>query len=102
MSNVRTDILERKEDILKWIGEKRTKAYIAAELQCKPSTLNNYLKKMGIEYEGQSGINHSTTYKTAEEYINSDSKIYSHILKIKLISEGIKEYKCEICKLTEW
>ena len=102
MSNVRTDILERKEDILKWIEEERTKAYIAQELHCKPSTLNNYLEKMGIEYKGQSGTNSPTRYKTTEEYLNSGSKISSHRLKIKLINDGIKEYKCEECGLTQW
>ena len=45
---MRTDILERKEDILNWIKEEKSKSYIAAQLRCKPSTLNNYLKKMKI------------------------------------------------------
>jgi len=32
---MRTDILERKEEILYWIEEERPKAYIAQQLQCK-------------------------------------------------------------------
>ena len=48
----RLDILERKEDILKWINEERPKAYMCQELSCKQETLNKYLKQMGIEYKG--------------------------------------------------
>ena len=43
---MRTDILERKEDILIWIKQKQPKSYICKELHCKPETLNSYLKKM--------------------------------------------------------
>ena len=50
---MRTDILERKEDILRWIEEERPKSYMCRELGCKQDTLNSYLKKMGIKYNGQ-------------------------------------------------
>ena len=49
---MRTDILERKEDILRWISENQSKAFMCRELQCKQDTLNSYLKKMGISYSG--------------------------------------------------
>ena len=52
---MRTDILERKDDILRWISEGQTKAYISKQLKCKPETLNSYLDKMGIYYEGNPG-----------------------------------------------
>jgi DNA-binding CsgD family transcriptional regulator len=53
---MRKDILEQKEQILLWISENRSKAYIANELHCKPETLDRYLVKMGIDYRGnQSG-----------------------------------------------
>ena len=64
----RTDILERKEDILKWIEEKQSKAYICKQLHCKPETLNSYLEKMGIYYKGRQGLKENHNYKTAEEY----------------------------------
>ena len=50
---MRTDILERKEDILQWIREERPKSYMCQQLSCKQTTLNSYLEKMGIEYAGQ-------------------------------------------------
>lgn len=103
----RTDILERKEDILKWIEEKQPKAFICRQLHCKPETLNSYLKKMEIEYAGNPqrkgfsrGLNEG--YKPAKEYLGTGRFIQSHKLKEKLIRENIKEYKCEICKNTEW
>ena len=50
---MRTDILERKEEILQWIAEEQPKSYMCKQLDCKQETLNSYLKKMGIEYAGQ-------------------------------------------------
>lgn len=44
----RTDILERKEDILKWIGEDLPNAEIARRLACKVDTLKSYYTKMGM------------------------------------------------------
>ena len=100
----RTDILERKNDILNWISQHQSKAFMCRELKCKPDTLNSYLKQMGIEYAGNMGgrgIKTDPKYKTAEEYIQS-SCVKSHILKQKLIRDGIKENKCEICGYSEW
>lgn len=102
---MRTDILDRKEDILRWIEEKRTKAYISQQLGCKQETLNSYLKKMGIEYAGQPGKGanpKNNGYTTAEEYINSGAVIKSHLLKLKLIRDGVKEKKCELCGISIW
>ena len=48
----RTDILQRKEEILKWINENQPKAFICRQLNCKPETLNSYLKSLspqGVE-----------------------------------------------------
>ena len=36
------------------------------------------------------------------EYLRKGTKIASHKLKIKLIENGIKERKCEMCGTTEW
>lgn len=100
----RLDILERKEDILKWIQQGKSKNYICEQLLCKTETLNSYLQKLGIEYKGitsQKGIKKNTNYKTAQEYIQS-SYVKSHRLLEKLIRDGIKQDKCEICGVTYW
>ena len=100
----RIDILERKEEILEWIEQNRSKAYMCRQLNCKPETLESYLTKMGIVYKGNRGSKgqqKNTNYKSAEEYLKNDC-IKSSKLKEKLIKDGIKEAKCEICGLTEW
>ena len=59
---------------------------------------------MGIEYEGNvglQGIDKKTTYKTATEYIQNNNTIKSSVLRQKLLRDGIKEYKCEICGNSE-
>lgn len=100
----RTDILERKDEILEWISQNQSKAFMCRELKCKPETLNSYLKIMNIEYvgnQGGKGIKTSNDYKTAKEYIQGTC-VKSHILKQKLIRDGIKENKCEICGVSIW
>lgn len=102
---MRNDILERESEIRQWISENQSKAFISKQLKCKPETLNNYLALMGIDYKGNQshkGQQISTTYKTALEYIESDSVIKSHLLKLKLIRDGLKENKCELCGASEW
>jgi hypothetical protein len=100
----RTDIFERKDEILQWVEENQSKAFMCRELKCKPETLNSYLKKMKIEYggnQGGKGIRVGPKYKTAAEYIMG-TYIKSSILKEKLIRDGIKENKCEICGTSIW
>ena len=100
----RQDILDREEDIRNWINEKKSKAYISKQLKCKPETLNNYLKKMGIIYNGQQGWSKgliANNYISALQYIQKEN-VSSYRLKIKLIQEGIKDNKCELCGLSIW
>ena len=102
---MRTDILERREDILSWIAENRSKAYMAKELNCKQETLNKYLEKMGIVYSGnQSGKGFPKKSKgmTLMEYLAKSKDIQSNKVRKKLLQEGYKEHRCENCGLTEW
>lgn len=101
----RADILERKDDILQWIKEGQSKAFICAQLNCKQETLNSYLTMMNIEYSGNQGLKGkkvSANYINASEYLNSDKIIRSSALREKLIKEGIKEEKCELCGNVTW
>ena len=101
---MRTDILEHKDDILQWIKENRPKAYICQQLHCKQDTLNSYLKKMNIEYQGNqggTGYKHDPKYKPVEQYLQSTSVRMPRV-KEKLIREGYKQDVCEICGLSEW
>ena len=102
----RTDILERKEEILQWIKEEKTKAFISQQLQCKQETLNTYLKQMGIEYAGQQSkkgqYKGGCSYIPANKYFDGTKQITSSKLRDKLFRDGLKEQQCEICGITEW
>ena len=102
---MRTDILNRKDDILQWITEGQSKAFICRQLDCKQDTLNRYLEKMGINYEGnQSGKGQPKRMPemSLEEYLSQSIDIQSNKVRTKLLEEGYKEYKCECCGLTTW
>ena len=101
---MRNDIIERKEEILQWIEQHQSKAFMCQQLHCKQDTLNRYLKKMGIDYignQGGKGIKTDPKYKTAEEYAQGSS-VKSSKLKDKLIRDGLKANKCEICGISSW
>ena len=103
---MRTDILERKNEILQWIEEERPKAYMCQQLGCKQDTLNSYLKKMGIEYAGQQSKKGQRKggkeYKPALYYIKNNLPIHSYKLKEKLIRDGLKKDCCALCGISEW
>ena len=103
---MRIDILERKDEILQWIVEERSKSYMCQQLQCKQETLNSYLKKMGIEYAGQQAkkgqYKGGNDYKPASYYFDNLHPISSAKLKEKLFRDGLKEKKCELCGVSEW
>ena len=100
----RKDILDRKNDILKWIAEKRSKAFMCRELSCKYTTLDSYLEKMGIKYRGNKYLKgfRNPNSINIEDYLNNKRIISSYKLKSLLIKNNIKEWKCENCGLTEW
>ena len=102
---MRKDIFDKKEDIEKMILENKPKAEICRFLNCKPLTLDNYLKKMNIEYKGnkgKKGIPNLERRRDLNDYLNNLQQINTHKLKLKIINCGLKEHKCESCELTEW
>lgn len=101
---MRKDIIERKQEILDWIQNKESKAFICKNLKCKPSTLDDYLKKFGVVYKGNMGLKGKKIdpkYLPALEYLKSNY-VSAHKLRLKLIRDGLKEHRCEICNITEW
>ena len=103
---MRTDILDRKTEILQWIEENQPKSYMCQQLGCKQETLNSYLKKMGIEYAGQQSkkgqYKGGNAYKPASYYFDNQHPITSYKLKEKLIRDGLKEDACELCGASIW
>lgn len=102
---MRTDIFDRKEDILQWIKQELPLYEISDRLKCKQSTLKSYLEKMGIDYKGQQfkkGFKGGFKYTDIQDYLQNCKHPQSHKTKIKLIKFGVKKVVCEICGLTEW
>ena len=102
---MRTDLLERKAEILQWVSENRSKAYMARELGCNPKTINPLLERLGIQYDGnQSGKGYEKNREkmTLKEYLEQSKDIQSNKVRIKLLDEGLKVHKCECCGLTTW
>ena len=103
---MRTDILERKEEIEQWISEGKTKAQMARDLDCNPKTINAVLKRLGLEYSGNQGckgLSKSNGHgMTLLEYLEKSVDVQSNKVRKKLLDEGYKEYRCECCGLSEW
>ena len=102
---MRTDILEKREQILIWISENRSKAFMCRELNCKQDTLNRYLQKMDIQYEGNmsgKGYSKKAPKMNLVEYLENSKDVQSNKVRIRLLEEGYKNYQCECCGLTTW
>ena len=103
---MRDDILERKEEILQWISEGQSKAFMARELGCNPKTINPILQRLGISYNGNQSGKGLKKQNNREmpllEYLEKSLDIQSNKVRKKLLSEGYKEHRCECCNLTEW
>ena len=101
---MRKDILEKKEEIIKMVDNNEPKSKICKMLNCRPSTLETYLKLMKIEYKGNQGMFGKKTdakRKTAVEYLTKDVVVASK-LRRKLIEDGLKKKECEVCNISTW
>lgn len=93
------------DKVLAWIAQGQSKAYISKQLNMHPNTLDNWLKKNGIEYSGNrggKGIKTDPKRKSAIEYMQKEYGVKSHALKLKMLEDGLKDHKCECCKNTLW
>lgn len=102
---MRTDILEKKDQILHWIEENQSKAYMSKQLNCKQETLNRYLKLMDIDYNGNQsgkGLQKQHNKLTLAEYLEQSIDIQTNKVRIKILEEGLKPYQCECCGLETW
>jgi len=72
----------------------------------KSKSTNSLLKKRAIELNLDFNHFKISGYNPApiEELLTNERKISysSHGLKKRLISEGLKQHKCECCGITEW
>tara|TARA_Y100001938_G_scaffold147595_1_gene229135 strand:+ start:801 stop:1262 length:462 start_codon:yes stop_codon:yes gene_type:complete len=72
------------------------------------AVMKNRIKDMGLDTShmtGQAhlkGKTHTHNKRPIEELLVENSNYQSHKLKLRLISEGLKQHKCECCGITEW
>ena len=103
---MRKDIIERKEEILEWIKENKSKACISRELHCKPETLSRYLQIWEISYSGNKSGKGTTKPSNLKmsllDYLANSKDIQTNKIRRKLLEEGYKDYRCECCGNTEW
>ena len=71
-------------------------------------TTKKRISKLNIDtshFHGQAhlkGKTHEYNKRPIEYYLTENSHHQSHKLKKRLLSEGLKEHKCECCGITEW
>lgn len=105
MGNKENLFLSKLDEIKKMMEEKKPKAEIARFLGIKYDTLAGYFKKYDIHYDGNQnrrGLPHKDTRKPLEDILNNKIVYSMTSLKKRLIEEGLKENKCEICGISEW
>lgn len=103
--------MRSKLDIVKnnldWIKEEERKLTplmdVARKLHIKYDTLLKHLRTLGVEYKknpNRKGLKHLEARYGIEEILNSNCT--NAAKRKRLIEEGIKEEKCEICGLSKW
>lgn len=71
-------------------------------------TVRPFCREHGIDYSHFLGQAHNRDKTFPDKrtniqlYLTNELPIGSHNLKVRLIDEGIKEHRCEVCDRTEW
>ena len=106
---MRNDIQEKIPQILEWVEGGMPKNMICKKINCRPRTLDSYLKKNGIEYRGNQGgkgysiaPNKIDDLEWIEKWCRKGTSVSSARIRNRLISAGIKEEKCEECNRDTW
>jgi hypothetical protein len=70
----------------------------------KFDTFAKYAKILGVyrPNPGAKGSYKTNLYKDHRYYTELGHNITSHKLKLKLLKDGVKNHKCEICGIVEW
>jgi transposase-like protein len=105
MNNTEKKFKDNISVILSMIEKNEPKVSICRILKIKQDTLNKYLKKYDLEYNGnqnRKGKPHLEARKDYKEYTENGKYIYSSRLRQILIEQEVKEKKCENCGLDSW
>ena len=102
---IRKDLINRIDDVIEWMDEGLPFIEIARRLECARDTATNLCKKINPEYKGNSSYGQKgkvpNNKKNVFELLKNP-RISCGKIRERLIEEGYKERKCEICGLSEW
>lgn len=91
------------ELIERLIEEEKSKAFICKEVNCRPDTLNKFLKNKKIDYKGrQSRLGTVSKNRQSFEELAKKGWAQSHFLKLRLFADNLKNKCCEKCLREEW
>lgn len=96
-------ILDNLDIILNKLSKNYPLSEIARDLNVKYDTLKKYLVKFKIEFKtnpNRKGFKRPNERKPILELLNSNCS--NSAKRRRLIEDGIKDAKCEICGLSEW
>jgi len=106
---MRKDIQNNIPKILEWISEEKPKTWICKKINCRPRTLDSYLRKNGINYKGNQGergfkipSNKLSDTEYLAKWLKKETNTSSSRLRSRLISSGKKKEECEKCKRSTW
>lgn len=99
----RIDILERRDEILKWIEESNqtiSHTEIAERLNCRISTMHAYFDKMGIVYEGNQSHKGIPVISNADWFVENSTRGNMSIKK-RVIDLNLIPYECNHCDVKD-
>ena len=89
-----------KEEFIKVCEESKTKQEAYHKLNMHRNTFDKYLKE--FEYTFKSNLSHKREYSLQDILDGKHPGYSTSHLHDKLLKEGVKEYKCERCGISEW
>ena len=97
----------QKEKFISICKESKTMASASRELNMPYTTFIHYAKKYKCYYPNQGGRGtHKKSPSNKIELNNiltgSHPSYQTNKLRLRLIKEGVKEQKCEVCGISEW
>jgi|LakMenEpi03Aug12_release.lakeMendotaPanAssembly.Ray.scaffolds.fasta_scaffold1126710_1 hypothetical protein len=102
---MRNDLDAEKQNIIQMLVDGTPRREVCRIFDCKYGTLRKRLEKWGhagLKNPGRKGRKHPESSTPTSYYLESTQAISSYKLKRRLIRDGYKLAKCEICGLTEW
>lgn len=103
-------IIIKKEKIVEFLVKNPIApiAEMARYFNTSPQTMHRRLDEHGIEYSGNQGSKGYRGKRTSgleflDRLQNGKKKVGGfHYIRLRLIEDGTKEHRCEVCGITEW